>query len=88
MQVGVQYVVYHTAILHIINIPIINSFLSFGKIFISISEVKIPSRDPKAESIPNVSNIRKKSMAKNVDPGSRFMESVSTTKARPEPPDV
>ena len=75
-------------IMPIVNIPISNSCLSFGRIFISISEVKIPSIVPKAESIPKVTSIRKKSMAKNVDPGSKLIESVNATKAKPEPPDV
>ena len=51
-------------------------------------EIRILSKPPNRESRANVTNIRKKKIAKKLDAGRRSMASVNAMKARPVPPPV
>lgn len=68
-------------------IPITISLRVFLKYGISLIELTMLSRFPNILLRPRVTNIMKKTIEKNVDPGRLLITSVIVIKARPVPPD-
>ena len=66
-------------------LPVRNSFLMLGNIFISTSDVTTPSSVPNCESIPSVNNMEKKRIAQKGEKVNWLIASVKIIKARPGP---
>lgn len=67
------------------HIPVRTSLRTFGKIFISTTDVMTPSRVPNCESIPSVSSIRKNKTDQTGANGNWFTASVQMINANPVP---